>query len=51
MRKNEFFKNWQIIQNHEINSSYRLKFNHMSDWTQDEYNKILGLKYTFQSDD
>jgi hypothetical protein len=27
-----------------------LKYNHMSDWTQDEYNQLLGLKYSFESD-
>ena len=50
MRKNEFLRNWQIIQNQDLNSSFRLKFNHMTDWTQDEYNQILGLHYHSSAD-
>ena len=39
-----FSKNLKIINNHPKDSSFQLGLNHMTDWTDDEFGKITGVK-------
>ena len=41
--KREYLASLKIIEKHSIFSDYYLGLNHMSDWTKQEYESILGI--------
>ena len=44
-RKKEFERNWNIVKKHNAtDTGYAIDINEFSDWTVDEFNKILALK-------
>lgn len=43
LHKNEFLKTWHKVVIQPLNSKFKIDFNHMSDWTDSDYDKILGV--------
>lgn len=43
IHKNEFLKTWHKVVDHPKTSNFQIDFNHMSDWTDFEYEKVFGL--------